>query len=84
MTHYTVRIARRIETHNTQLSGVDVLARKSQRDLRDRLLRPSGEATTSTACYVPASDWYVLSPFSLPRNQLEESSIGTSVPKYSS
>jgi len=39
-----------LQPPNTQLSGVDVLARKSQCDLRDRLLRPSGEATTSTAC----------------------------------
>ena len=43
-------------THNTQLSGVDVLAAKLRRNFDDRLPRPSdgavGGGTTSTACYV--------------------------------
>jgi hypothetical protein len=36
---------------NTQLSGVVSWRADCECNMRDGLLRPSGEATTSTACY---------------------------------
>ena len=47
------------KAHNTQLSGVESWRADCECNMRDGLLRPSGEATASTACYAAPSVAYI-------------------------